>query len=91
MSEILTPFKKLAVLYYQVKKTIEFLNLTIHSCLFFKQYKMLHSLKINLVNLSNLSTFIHQPTIATCVEVQMGKGLGADSGESGSTKVAQEL
>ena len=34
---------------------------------------------------------MHQLTIATCVEVQMGKGLGADSGESGSTKVAQEL
>lgn len=34
---------------------------------------------------------MHQPIIATRVEVQMGKGLGVDSGESGSTKVAQEL
>ena len=34
---------------------------------------------------------MHQPTIATCVEVQIGKGLGVNSGESGSTKVAQEL
>ena len=39
----------------------------------------------------NLNTFMHQPIIATCVEVQMGKGLGVDSGESASAKVAQEL
>ena len=35
---------------------------------------------------------MHQPTIATCVEVRMGiKGLEDDSGERGSTKVVQEL
>ena len=34
---------------------------------------------------------MHQPIIATCVEVQMGKGLGVDSGERGLKKVAQEL
>ena len=39
----------------------------------------------------NLNTFMHQPIIATRVEVLTGKGLGVDSGESGSAKVAQEL
>ena len=39
ISEILKPFKKLAVLCYQVKNSRlrhEFLNLIIHSCSFFK-------------------------------------------------------